>query len=175
MLLALLAASGAARAKGENTVKVRDTATISSLNIIAPSVKTASVSDWDLHFFLQHRWRHVNEIHCQAENASGMPAHAFINLRNLRNLRINQPPKKRASRRRCQQAHGLAHHDREKSFNIRRFPQITTCRRVQRACRLLVLVAGSLRRPSSASSPVSSAARVIAGQLPKRTKGVAPA
>jgi hypothetical protein len=30
-------------------------------------------------------------------------------------------------------------------------------------------VAGSLRRPSSASSPVSSAARVIAGQLPKRT------
>jgi hypothetical protein len=80
-LLALLAASGPARAKGEYTVKVRDTATISSLNIIAPSVKTASVSDWNAHFLLQHRLRHVNEIHCQAENASGMPGRGIINLR----------------------------------------------------------------------------------------------
>jgi hypothetical protein len=79
----LAGAAGAAcgfrpgQSEGRNTVKVRDTATISSLNIIAPSVKTASVSDWNAHFLLQHRLRRVNEIHCQAENASGMPAHGY--------------------------------------------------------------------------------------------------
>jgi hypothetical protein len=89
---------------------------------------------------------------------------------NLRNLRINQTPKKRGappvptSTRACSSRPG----------KVLQYPQITQIstdyyRRVQRWCRLLVLVAGSLRRPSSASSPVSSAARVIAGQWPTRT------
>jgi hypothetical protein len=89
---------------------------------------------------------------------------------NLRNLRINQGQKS-ASRRRYNN-HTTLPIATGKSPSIsadyadfhRLRPTLFSA-----GAGCFVLVAGSLRRPSSASSPVSSAARVIAGQLPKRT------